>query len=350
VLIVAAAAVFTGCGKRGAPVPPKERVIQRAAISGFQRGNEIQISWKMPMRNAGKNSLSNIDRVDIYRLAEPLNSPRTLTEEDFSNRANIVKTLKIVDSDFDGKTLSYSDPLEFASQKVRLRYAIRFANASGQKASFSNFLLIEPAQSVAANPSELKTSVSQEKIQLSWNAPTANIDGTTPASVLGYNVYRSNSKTQPARLLNKTPVKDTSFSDEYFEFDKDYFYFVRAVSVGIESEPVESTESNIVEIKPVDRFAPTAPTAITLAVGQGVISIFFAVNPENDIAGYKIYRSTDRDLDPEKWELLTPELLTKNTFQDTRVESGKTYYYYLTATDKHDNVSQHSEIVSETIP
>ena len=40
---------------------------------------------------------------------------------------------------------------------------------------------------------------------------------------------------------------------------------------------------------------------------------------------------------------------TQNTFQDTDVESGKTYYYYLTATDKFNNVSDPSEIVSETI-
>ena len=39
-----------------------------------------------------------------------------------------------------------------------------------------------------------------------------------------------------------------------------------------------------------------------------------------------------------------------NTFQDTRVESGKTYYYYLTAVDKAGNVSGTSEVVSETVP
>ena len=80
------------------------------------------------------------------------------------------------------------------------------------------------------------------------------------------------------------------------------------------------------------------------------ISIFFAVNPEKDIAGYKIYRSTDPSLEKSKWTLLTPQLLTSNTFQDKSVESGKTYYYYLTATDSSGNVSQPSEVVSEQAP
>ena len=42
--------------------------------------------------------------------------------------------------------------------------------------------------------------------------------------------------------------------------------------------------------------------------------------------------------------------LTKTTFQDENVESGKKYYYYLTAVDQTGNVSPPSEVVSETVP
>ncbi|MBP7416507.1 MAG: hypothetical protein KA831_07630, partial [Pyrinomonadaceae bacterium] len=37
-LIALVVLIGAGCGKRGAPVPPKERVLQRVEISGFQRG------------------------------------------------------------------------------------------------------------------------------------------------------------------------------------------------------------------------------------------------------------------------------------------------------------------------
>ncbi|MEO8072430.1 MAG: TolB protein, partial [Acidobacteriota bacterium] len=67
-------------------------------------------------------------------------------------------------------------------------------------------------------------------------------------------------------------------------------------------------------------------------------------------AGYRIYRSTNKNLPLAEWQNLTPELLTTNTFQDRQVESGKTYYYYLTAADKAGNISEPSEIVSETAP
>jgi len=223
-------------------------------------------------------------------------------------------------------------------------------NASGQKAAFSNSLLIEPASKIAAAPGQLAATPSQEAIHLTWQPPATNIDQTSPPSILGYNVYHSTSMTQAAKLLNKTPVTTVGFDDEFFEFNKDYYYFVRAVSVGTQVEPVESAESNVLKFKAVDTFAPSPPSAITVAAAPGTISIFFAVNPEKDVAGYRIYRSEDRSLPLDKWTPLTPELLKKNTLQDSRVESGKTYYYYLTATDTAGNTSLPSEIVSETVP
>jgi len=344
------ALIGVGCGKRGAPVPPRERVLQRIELDGFQRGNQVILSWKMPARNAPKNNVQNIARADIYRLAEPATSPQLISEEDFANRSTVIAALAISDADFGLKTLIHKDTLQFAGQAARLRYAIRFVNASGQKAAFSNTLLIEPTSKIAANPSSLTAEASQESVRLTWTAPATNIDGSTPVSILGYNIYRSTSERDPAKLLNKTPVEAVNYADEFFEFGKDYYYFVRSVSVGLEAEPVESLESNIVKFRGTDTFAPSAPSAITVAAAPGTISIFFAINPEKDIAGYKIYRSEDKDAPLANWTLLTTGLLKTNTFQDTRIESGKTYHYYLTATDNAGNVSEPSEIVSETAP
>ena len=351
-LALIAVVLLTGlsCGKRKPPLPPRERVAQRVEISGFQRGNQVILSWKMPARNAPEGNTLNIKRADIYRLAEPLTSPQGLSEEEFAARSTLVATLNITDADFGMKTLNYSDVLQFAGQTARLRYAIRFVNSSGQKAAFSNFFLLEPASRIAGAPTSLSASVAQDAVTLTWQAPVANVDGSTPVRLLGYNIYRSGSDKVPGKLLNKTPVADKSFDDQFFEFDKPQIYFVRAVSVGTGGEPIESNESNIVEILPKDTFAPSAPSAITLAATPTTISIFFATNPEKDVSGYRIYRSEDPAVEKSKWQLLTANPLTTNTFQDTNVQSGKTYYYYLTASDKAGNVSEPSDVVSESVP
>ncbi len=337
---------FSGCGKRKPPLPPFEKVSQKVEISGFQRGNQIRLSWTMPNRNAPNGSILNIARADVYRLAENINSPENLTEEEFANRSTLITSLLITDADFARKTLNYFDTLQFAGQNIRLRYAVRFVNDSGSKAAFSNFLLIEPIAKIANFPALSQVKVTQDEILLSWQSPETNIDGSKPANILGYNVYRAAKVETTAKLVNQTPITTNDFADKNFEFRTDYKYFVRTVSLGANAEPVESLESNIVEITPKDTFPPSSPTAITIAASPNSISVFFVANVEKDVAGYKVFRSNDK----VDWQLLNTKLLETNTFQDTKVENGKTYFYYLIAVDKFGNESEKSEVVSEIVP
>jgi hypothetical protein len=337
---------FSACGKRKPPLPPFERVAQKVEISGFQRGNQVRLSWTMPNRNAPNGSILKIVRADVYRLAENINSPENLTEEEFANRSTLITSVSISDSDFAKKTLNYFDTLQFAGQSIRLRYAVRFVNDSGSKAAFSNFLLIEPMGKVADFPSLLPLKVSQESIILNWQQPTTNIDGSKPANIIGYNVYRAGTNEVTAKLINQTPITVTEFADESFQFETLYKYFVRTVSLGMNAEPIESQESNIIDVTPKDTFSPASPSAITIAASLNTISIFFVANVEKDVIGYNIYRSIDK----VTWQLLNDKLLETNTFQDAKVESGKTYFYYLIAVDKFGNESEKSEIVSEIVP
>ncbi len=338
------------CGKRKSPLPPVERVQQRAEISGIQRGNKVILSWQMPAQNAPAGSVLNIDRIEIYRIAEEISSPDSLTEEEFASRSTLIASLTVSTDDFSRKVRTYSDSLDFAGQPARLRYSIRFVNASGQRAAFSNFLSVVPTAKTSAPPSGLLTEVTSEYLKLSWNIPGANIDGSKPVNILGYNLYRRLSGTENFALLNKTPINKSEFADSSFEFGTTYEYFVRTVSLSSLGQPIESLDSNLIAVKPIDTFPPTAPAAITLAATPNSLSIFFAFNPEKDIAGYRIYRSEEKTLPKGEWRLLTPALLTTNIFQDKNVASGKTYYYYLMAVDRFGNISESSEVVSETIP
>ncbi|MGI8494081.1 MAG: fibronectin type III domain-containing protein [Pyrinomonadaceae bacterium] len=310
----------------------------------------MNLSWIMPAGNVSDSSILNINRIDVYRLAEPLNSTLSLTEEEFASRSTLIASIPVSNMDFGRKEFNYNDPLDFAGQSVRLRYAIRFVNASGQKAGFSNFLLIEPTARISAPPSLLVFKESENAVILSWVAPENNVDGSKPVNLLGYNVYRDSPAQENYKLLNNQPVNKNQFTDTFFAFGTTYKYFVRAVSLGGSGEPVESLDSNIVSVTPKDVYAPSAPTAITIAAAPENLSIFFAINPEKDIAGYRIYRSENPNLPKSDWLPLTKDLLTTNTFQDTKVESGKVYYYYLTAVDRAGNISEPSEIVSETAP
>lgn len=338
------------CGKRTPPIPPVERVSQRAVISGFQQGNQVVLSWKMPARNSSENDTNFIHRIDIYRLADPISAPEQINEEEFSTRSTLIDSIPVGDDDFSLKTFSYTDTLAFSNQPARLRYAIRFVNKSGQKAAFSNFLTIEPTAKIASNPENLDYDLTQDSLTLRWEKPDTNIDGSTPANVLGYNIYRKSSIESQAKKINSAPVSDTQYPDNFFEFETEYTYYVRAISIGSEGEPVESLNSEELKVTPKDIFPPGSPESITVAAAPNAISIFFAANPDKDILGYRVFRSTDNTLPLEQWELLTPEPIKTNTFQDQNIKSGVKYFYYIIALDKYGNTGKPSQIVSETVP
>lgn len=341
------------CGKRRPPQPPVERVPQRTEeLTGAQRGNQITLSWPAPRRNASDRSVQSIRRVDVYRLAERVNSPLPLTEEEFAARATLIGSVDYEQIRTSGDTLTYTDTLELAGEPTRLRYAVRYVNASNQRAAFSNFLLIEPAARLSQPPSNLAAQESETALTLSWNAPAANIDNSTPVNLLGYNLYRAQPGVNNgvAAPVNTTLINGTSFADKNFRFGEEYRYFVRAVSLGTGGQQVESLDSNTITVTPRDVYPPSAPTAITIAAAPGRLSLFFPANPERDVAGYNLYRSTDAELPKDRWTKLNGELLTRTTFQDEKVESGRKYYYYLTAVDTAGNTSVPSEVVSETAP
>lgn len=299
--------------------------------------------------------MQSIRRIDVYRLAEKPGAPLALTEEEFAARSNLVGSVTFEQIQTAGDTLTYRDVLELAGEPTRLRYALRYVNAQGHRAAFSNFLTIEPAARIAQSPTlSTQPKLAEDAITLTWQPPPANIDGSTPVNLLGYNVYRiQESQSDRSQVpINSALVSGTEYADRNFQFGNTYRYVVRSVSLGTGGAQVESLNSNSVEVPARDIFPPAAPERPSLAADPsfGRLAIFFAANKETDIAGYNIYRSTDPNLPKDQWAKLNQSLLTRTTYQDERVESGKTYYYYLTAVDQAGNVSPPSEVGSERVP
>lgn len=352
-LILCVASLAPTCGKRRPPLPPVERIPQRTEeLTGEQRGNLIVLSWPAPRRNAGGGSVQSIRGVDIYRVAEKRDAPLAMTEEEFSARATLVGSVTYDEIRRAGDTLTYQDSLELAGEPARLRYAIRYVNAAGQRAAFSNFFLFEPAAKIAGPPTNVQMQASETAITITWEAPKTNIDGSTPVNLLGYNLYRAvASQPQSGRVpLNREPITTTSYADKRFRFGEKYTYLVRAVSLGTLARPVESLDSSSVTAEPKDVYPPSAPILSPPGVAPGRLALFWAANPEPDIAGYILYRSTDPNLPKNNWKIITPAAYTKTTFTDENVESGKTYYYYLRVIDTAGNTSPPSDVVSETAP
>ena len=130
--------------------------------------------------------MQSIRRVDVYRVAERPDAPLPLTEEQFGARATLIGSVPYEEIKQAHETLNYTDTLTL-TEPVRLRYAIRYVNSAGQRAAFSNFLLIEPAARVSQPP--VLTSVNnptESSVVIHWQTPPANVDGSTPVNLLDY--------------------------------------------------------------------------------------------------------------------------------------------------------------------
>jgi hypothetical protein len=325
-------------------------------LSAIQRGSNVLLQWPAPSLGQKESGRSYIARVNIYRLDERRDEEPVLDSDDYEAEAQLIGYLDRAKIEAQLKSighLEFTDAINLGDARGlanrRLRYAVRYHNARDQAAAFSNTVAIEPAPGISLPPAGVRVAApAQDTVAVSWNAPDANVDGTRPAAIVGYNVYRRNAnKETGGRLLNSEPVTDTSFADKDFQYQTEYTYFVRALSQGANGL-IESAASPAVTLKPVDEFAPLAPDPVSIASANGTISLFWPTSPERDVIGYNVYRSDSVDTPEMDWIKLTARPITTVTYRDERVVIDKAYSYKVTAVDRFDNESEPSRVVSET--
>jgi hypothetical protein len=343
------------CGKVGAPVPPTRLSARTSQLEAVQRGAVILLSWPSPPLGGDESNTSYVNGVEIFRLSERRSEEPLLDTEDYQESAQVIGYLDRAAIEAlakSGGRLQFKDALNLAQagdlSNVRLRYAVRYQNKRGQTAAFSNTVAVEPAPGVALPPAELRASAdSQDEVSIAWGAPDANADGTRPASVVGYNIYRRPARRESFREpLNSEPIEGLSYIDRNFQYQTDYVYAVRAVSQGA-SGLIESADSEPVSFTPLDRFPPAVPDPLSAASAGGVISLFWPSSPERDVIGYNVYRAESADSEKE-WVKLNEQPVTTVTFRDDRVVIGKRYFYKVTAVDRFTNQSEPSRVVSES--
>jgi hypothetical protein len=339
------------CGKIGDPLPPIPRaplIVDELSVT--QEGTQLILHF--PIVRTPRSP--RLQRIDIYRLIESINDPLGVTQQQFSTSATIIDSILGDDVPTEKSVITKSDNLELknGSQDLRYRYAVRLVTASGIAADFSNFALITPLFDLASPPSGLKARQREREIEISWIAPKTNENGTTPANVVAYNIYRSADNGSLVKL-NDEPLKELRFIDNRFEFGKKYEYVLRGLSTLPDDtslkNAVESNVSAPLKLVPEDTFPPSAPSPITIASIGGLVSLYWPLNPEPDVAGYNIYRSTVENSPMEKWTKLNPQLHKTASFRDDKVEVGKEYFYQITAVDAYGNESVRSETKSEIV-
>ena len=288
----------------------------------------------------------------------------------FPEGATVIATM---DSLTAGESLSYRDPWDPSFEGKQLEYAVRHSNRKGRTSGMSFIAQIQPLAPIE-RPADVQAEVDVRGVHIGWipHPETRDEEGE-----LHFNIYRrQESELYPAAPMNPQAVTTSNYTDQSFEFGKQWCYVIRTVFVPHPEEPsapespvegeeaivppvvptprappplIESLDSEEVCITPVDSFAPAAPThLIAVEVSEGILLSWETVEAE-DLGGYLVYRATD---DAGPFGLLTPEPIPMASYTDRDVEPGVEYHYAVSAVDQSDppNESPQSSSVSARGP
>ena len=351
-LVLPLIALVSGCGKIGDPLPPIPRaplIIDELKVE--QQGTNLILSF--PLVRTNRSAI--LERIDIYRLIESANDPAGLPQESFSSSATLIQSIQGDRIPQKSSTVTFIDPLDLknTARDRRHRYAIRLVAASGVAADFSNYAMIAPLYELSRPPSNIEFRQTERETLIKWAPPATNENGSSPANVAAYNIFRRAGENGSLVKLNSEPLREPQFSDRNFRFEVNYQYIVRSLSLlpgnAALSSAIESNDSALMNHTPKDSFPPAAPSSVTIASINSIVSIFWPLNSEPDVAGYNIYRSEDDKAPPEKWVRLNPLLHKTASFRDDKVQVGKQYFYQITAVDQFGNESVRSTTVGETV-
>lgn len=181
-------------------------------------------------------------------------------------------------------------------------------------------------------------SVPQNIRGIAWNDTVlVEWDANVDSDLAGYILYRGKSRdnfTDSADVGNTTRYLDTNVTN-----DTTYYYAV----VAYDFDGNKSGRSEIIEVTPTVR--PDPPTNISYRFDSNSILLIWEYQNLANISKINIYRSETADMASPTIYTIDKNL---NTFIDSNLTTGKTYYYALTVTDSNQVESLRSDVLSIT--
>ena len=351
-----------GCAAPGEPTPPAPPIpVAITDLVARQAGDGVQLIFTLPSRTISGDRLASPPAVEIVRgTPKPDGSPDAKSMRVVYTIPGLLVGNYVVEGH-----VKFIDPVAPAETRAHpggaLIYVIR-TRASQKRASGDSNAVSVRMYPVPEPIAKLEARVTEPAIELSWTTP-AYTPGSDPVSRFsGYRIYRGEldatsaeaAATDISKAKWKSPITmlapsdENTYRDTLFDFGKTYAYLVRSV-VLVDGNALESSDSATAIVTPRDTFPPATPQNLVAAVLSGVtpgsvlVDLSWSINLETDLAGYRVYRSEQQDT---RGALITADLLLAPAYRDTSVESGKRYWYSVTAVDRSGNESDASAAAS----
>ena len=315
------ALLLPACGRKGPPVAPRPAVPAAVPVSAAAEGQTVLLRWARPTRNADGSPLTDLNHFVLLRTAEPL--PGGPAEGASPPRlVDAVPAVRPENATVEGETYRYVDgtrePLASGIRYIYQIIAVTDRGISGSPAS-----AVVEVHPPPAPPRALRAEVGEGVVTLAWQAALPG--GAPPVSA--YHVYREEAGSPGPVRITRYPVQGTRYVDLNVQNERPYRYTVRAVA-GEGSSARESEPAGPAEAVPEDRTPPGPPRGLTAVREGDTIRLRWAVSPEPDLLGYRVYR---RALPDGRRVLLMAEPVPEPEYRDR--PRGGPVAYTVTAVD-----------------
>lgn len=173
------------------------------------------------------------------------------------------------------------------------------------------------------------TGVAHNKVALEW-ADNSNNE-------TGFEIVRSATVNGAYLSVGAVAVNVTSFTDSGLAAQTTYFYKIRAIGAGGESDFTEAASATTLSAP----LTPAAPSQLqATASANNSVSLSWNDNASNE-TNYRVYRSTDN----VNFTLIATLQANVNAYIDASASPSILYYYYVAGsnaagTGEHSNVAQ----------
>lgn len=352
-LTILAALCCSHCARVGDPLPPLQLIPRPAEAPQIRQvGAEIRIRVQLPTSNID-NTPAHMSEVRLVRLVQADGPSIKLPDAD-RMRQECVRIATLESAQLEKRpvreSLEFTDSLNALGDTDPFHsvfyYAVEITGRKNRSAGLSGIQEFRPV--AVAAPVQVRFVLQPEAVRLEWDVPKANIDGSSPARIAGYRVYRllgdSASFGQP---LGVAPAESPWYEDRDFVFGRTARYAISVMATA-DAPVVESALSDPILVEPRDIFPPAVPAQLEAFGLAEVIHLRWDANRESDLKGYWLSRS---DSPQEIGSRITEKPIEQTGYVDRNVEQRKTYYYRLTAVDQLGNESKPSApVAAATIP
>jgi hypothetical protein len=349
--------LLTSCGRKLAPEPPLQVLPARVEpVRLSQEGSDVVLRFPYPSRTNGNETLTNLTGVTVYRELlgaregqKPPETPKEAAakereEKGFRARAETIQTLSRTELDAAtvGRDVVVRDPLvplfrEGRLGRVFLRYGVTAQRDRKKVSELSPLVALLP-RVPPDRPFAVVPAVEEGRVCLDWRAPVAMLDGTRPAKIAGYAVYRREAADEEYedRPLG-VAIGATTYVDSTVVPDRSYVYTVRAAPVA-ELPLILGPAADEVPVSTRDVFPPPAPEGVLVLLEAGGARLVWNPSLAGDFASYRVYRR-----EKDGWKRIADGLKDPVYF-DTRAEGEEAApapagAYGVTAVDKSGNES-----------